>query len=92
MEHGLPCQATYSARFVSWEAALVEIGLQSRGNKLYKRDELLSILRDLAEELGHSPTQTELWEREGPPRPTTYSSTLGVGTGHWRRWGSHVPR
>jgi hypothetical protein len=78
VEHGLPCQATYSARFGSWEAALAEIGLQPRGSRLYGRDELLSILRELAEELGHPPSQAELWEREGLPRPTTYKYRFGA--------------
>jgi hypothetical protein len=77
VEHGLPCQATYTVRFGSWEAALAQIGLQPRGSRLYERDELLGVLRDLAEELGHPPTQAELWEREGLPRPTTYKYRFG---------------
>jgi hypothetical protein len=72
VEHSLPCQATYTARLGSWEEALAQIGLQPRGSRLYERDELLSVLRDLAEDLGHSPPQAELWERDGLPRPTTY--------------------
>jgi hypothetical protein len=77
VEHGLPCQVTYTAHFGSWEAALAEIGLEPRGSRLYERDELLSILLDLTEELGHPPSQTELWQREGLPRPTTYRYRFG---------------
>ena len=58
-------------------SGVAEIGLQPRGNKLYERDELLGVLRELAEELGRPPTQAELWEREGLPRPTTYKYRFG---------------
>jgi hypothetical protein len=77
VEYGLPCQATYTARFGSWAAALAEIGLQPKGSRLYERDELLDVLREVAEELGHPPTHAELWEREGLPRPTTYEYRFG---------------
>jgi len=50
-----PLDETVS-HFGSWHAALAEIGLQPQvGNKLYERDELLDILRHLAEDLGHPP-------------------------------------
>jgi hypothetical protein len=59
---GVACAVTYANHFGSWTAALAEIGLQPKGSKLYEREELLSVLRDLAEELGHPPFQAELWE------------------------------
>jgi hypothetical protein len=76
-QQGAACAKTYANHFGSWTAALAEIGLQPRGSRLYERDELLSALRDLAEELGHLPSQAELWEREGLPRPTTYKYRFG---------------
>ena len=76
-QQGVACAATYANHFGSWTAALAEIGLKPQGGQLYERDELLSILRDLAEELGRPPTQAELWQREGLPRPTTYRYRFG---------------
>jgi hypothetical protein len=76
-QQGMACAETYANHFGSWTAALAEIGLEPQGGKLYERDELLSILRDLAEELGRPPTQAEMWEGDGLPRPTTYRYRFG---------------
>ena len=56
----------------SWRAALAEIGLEARTSRRYESEELLQILRELAEELGHTPTIAELQAREDLPSPYTY--------------------
>ena len=76
-QQGMARAETYANHFGSWTAALAEIGLEPQGGQLYERDELLSVLRELAEELGRPPTQAELWERERLPRPTTYRYRFG---------------
>jgi hypothetical protein len=76
-QQGVACAVTYANHFGSWTAALAEIGLLPRGSRLYEHDELLSVLREVAAELGHPPTQAVLWEREGLPRPTTYKYRFG---------------
>jgi hypothetical protein len=77
-QRSLPCAGTYAKHFGSWPAALAAIGLEPRiGGKLYDRDELLGILRDLATKLGHPPTQAELRRREGLPSPSTYKYHFG---------------
>jgi hypothetical protein len=43
----------------------------------YETDELLQILRELAEELGHTPTVLELGAREDLPSPYTYRDRFG---------------
>mgnify|MGYP001043517992 CR=1 FL=1 len=68
-----PCGATYESHFGSWTAALSAAGLEpGPRSKRYSRDELLSVLQELAEELGHAPSMAELWEREDLPTPSTY--------------------
>ena len=76
-QQGMACAVTYANHFGSWTEALAEIGLEPQGGKLYKRDELPNVLRKVATELGRPPTQAELWQREGLPRPTTYKYRFG---------------
>lgn len=77
-QRGLPCDVTYAKHFGSWRAALAEIGLQPKvGNTRYQRDELLSILRQLDLELGHSPSQAELGQTGRLPSPSTYKYYFG---------------
>ncbi|MEA3377393.1 MAG: hypothetical protein U9R72_14480, partial [Chloroflexota bacterium] len=41
------------------------------------RQELLEILREVGDELGHAPSMAELWEREDLPSPSTYKYRFG---------------
>jgi len=73
-----PWPETYRRRFGNWRQALQEAGLELEDRfEQYDRDELLDILRELAEELGHTPSIAELWEREDLPAPTTYKYRFG---------------
>jgi hypothetical protein len=73
-----PCSTTYANWFGSWSAALVEAGFELKPpHRRYGREELLDILRALAEELGHAPTMVELWQRDDLPRPSTYKVRFG---------------
>lgn len=73
-----PRGATYESHFGTWTAALSAAGLEpGRRSRRYGRDELLSILQELAEELGHAPSMAELWQREDLPTPSTYRYRFG---------------
>ena len=72
-----PDPTTYAAHFGSWRAALAEVGLEPRTSRRYESDELLQILRELAEELGHTPTIADLQARKELPSPYTYRDRLG---------------
>jgi hypothetical protein len=73
-----PCGGTYESHFGSWTAALSAAGLEpGRRSRRYSRDQLLSILQELAEELGHAPSMAELWERGDLPTPSTYKYRFG---------------
>lgn len=73
-----PCDKTYRNQFGKWSAALAEAGLEvgPRGRR-YERDELLDILRALAEDLGHAPSERELKKRDHLPNPGTYRDHFG---------------
>jgi hypothetical protein len=51
--------------------------LEPRDNSKYDRAELLDILQELAEELGHTPSTAELREREDLPAPSTFVYRFG---------------
>jgi hypothetical protein len=73
-----PCGATYESHFGSWTAALSAAGLEpGPRSKRYSRDELLSVLQELAAKLGHAPSMAELWERDDLPTPSTYKYRFG---------------
>jgi hypothetical protein len=73
-----PCGGTYESHFGSWNAALSAAGLEpGPRSKRRSHDELLGILRELAEELDHAPSMAELWEREDLPTPSTYKYRFG---------------
>jgi hypothetical protein len=76
-ETGGPHPATYRAHFGSWKAALAEVGLEPRCGRRYETEELLQILRELAEELGRTPTIAELQARADLPSPYTYRDRFG---------------
>ncbi len=75
----VPGHVTYIRYFGSWRAALAEVGLKPHRSKkyVYEREELLDMLRALANELGHTPTTPELMERDDLPHPTTFVQRLG---------------
>jgi hypothetical protein len=69
---------TYESHFGSWPQAIREAGLEPGGRfKRYDRAELLDILRELAGELGHTPSTAELSEREDLPSAGTYRYRFG---------------
>ncbi|MEA3340723.1 MAG: hypothetical protein U9R15_12205 [Chloroflexota bacterium] len=74
-----PSAYTYASHFGSWRAALAEVGLKPHRSKsyVYGREELLDMLRALANELGHTPITPELMERDDLPHPTTFIQRLG---------------
>jgi hypothetical protein len=73
-----PSSKPYRSHFGSWSAALTEAGLELRPpNQRYEREELLDILRGLAEELGRAPSMAELRERNNLPSPSTYKYRFG---------------
>jgi hypothetical protein len=83
-----PCKPTYALHFGSWRKAVAEAGLEIRPpSKRYEREELLEILRELTEELGHTPSMAELWEREDLPTPSTYKYRFGRWNGALREAG-----
>jgi hypothetical protein len=72
-----PDPETYASRFGSWKAALAEVGLEPRTSRRYESEALLQRLRELAEELGHTPTIAELQARKDLPSPYTYRDRFG---------------
>jgi hypothetical protein len=56
---------------------LAEIGLTVRTSRRYESEQLLQLLRELAEELGHTPTIAALQAREDLPSSYTYRDRLG---------------
>ncbi|MEA3374641.1 MAG: hypothetical protein U9R72_00325, partial [Chloroflexota bacterium] len=73
-----PASKTYVNHLGSWAAALEEAGLeQEPASRRYARPEVLEILREVADELGHAPSMAELWEREELPSPSTYKYRFG---------------
>jgi hypothetical protein len=76
-EAGGPVPETYAAHFGSWRAALAEIELEARTSRRYGTDRLLQILRELARELGHTPSIAEPQARKELPSPYTYRDRFG---------------
>lgn len=75
-----PSSRTYSNHFGSWTAALDEAGLPQPTHERQKRyddDELVQLLQEAAEELGHAPTQREIIDKDEHPYPQTYMSHFG---------------
>lgn len=56
---------------------MAELGLEPRTSRRYETEELLEILRDFAEELGHAPSIAELQAQEDLPSPCTYRYRFG---------------
>lgn len=62
-DHGAYGLTTYTNRFGSWDAALAATGLSPRDGKRYSRDDLLDVIRGLADDLGRPPYASELSNR-----------------------------
>jgi Homing endonuclease associated repeat len=81
---------TVIEHFGSWNAAKREAGLLPR--RFATREELLQVLRDLAEELGRVPTARDLEERRGSlPSKSLYWHTFGSLATALREAGFDVP-
>ena len=91
----MPDRHVYLTRFGSWEAALELAGL-SPGKVTYSRDDLLRHLRELYDELGHSPSSPEMLAAKGRPSPAVFIrqfgswnaalSEAGLGPTGWHRY------
>jgi uncharacterized protein YejL (UPF0352 family) len=76
----LPSPRTFAGHFGNWNKALEAAGLEPRpgtGDLAYSDEYLLDALRDLAAELGRSPTGQELLDSHDLPRPGTYVHRFG---------------
>jgi hypothetical protein len=81
---------TVIEHFGSWNAAKREAGLVPR--RFATRQELVGLLRELGEELGHPPTARDLDERKGSvPSKSLYWHTFGSLTNALREAGFDVP-
>ena len=81
---------TVIEHFGSWNAAKREAGLVPR--RFATRAELVRLLRELGDELGHPPTARDLDERKGSlPSKSLYWHTFGSLTTALREAGFDVP-
>jgi hypothetical protein len=81
---------TVIEHFGSWNAAKREAGLVPR--RFATRAELVGLLRELGDELGHPPTARDLDERKGSvPSKSLYWHTFGSLTSALREAGFDVP-
>ena len=72
--YGLPSPSAYRGHFGNWNDVLEAAGLETRSHRapLYTDEQLLQTLRDLAAELGRSPTINDLQRRRDLPLRNTY--------------------
>ena len=70
----MPNVSTYEERFGSWSSALRAAGLKSRyySSKNLSDEELLKLLRDKVNKLGHIPTKKSLFGDPDLPKPSAY--------------------
>ena len=73
-----PHSSSFRKYFGSWRAALSAIGLRPTSLYLYETEELLTVLRELAAELGHAPSTSELKAPPDLPADTTYRRRFGT--------------
>jgi len=73
----LPSATTYRKHFGSWAEALEQVGLQPVSNQRCSTEELLGRLRDCADELGHTPTKSEVDAQVDVPSSTTHRDRFG---------------
>lgn len=73
-----PSESTYKRRFESWTNAIEEAGFDSgRKTSSYSEAELLDLLRDLATELGETPSVQQLNAAEDYPSRAVYRNRFG---------------
>lgn len=75
--HGKYGSDAYRRAFGSWNNALRECGFEPVQAKNPDNKELLQYIRDLAEELGHTPSKKDLIKDETCPSPTPYYTQFG---------------
>lgn len=66
----------YANRFGSWHAALERAELSERSRHQLSDEELLSALRSLAEELGETPSKSQM-QSQGAHSPSVYETRFG---------------
>jgi hypothetical protein len=86
-EMGGPSGCTFAHYFGSWTAALKELGLEPNRGRRYKTEELLEILRDVAADLGHPPSVSEVMRQEELPAPRTFRYRFDTWNGALRAAG-----
>ena len=75
---GYPSAVACYERFGSWNAALLEAGLEPSHNKIeHTEDELLNAIRSLAKDLGRTPSSNDMNDAEGTPHTSTYQGRFG---------------
>lgn len=87
----VPSAATYANRFGSWTVALERAGIKGkqvrRGRKRYTDKDLLSRLKDAADQLGRTPRIKDIVGMEGFPSPLTYRNRFGSWTAALKKAG-----
>ncbi len=78
----MPNPSAYEKRFGSWSNALRVAGLKSRyySSKNLSDEELLKLLRDKVNKLGHIPTKKSLFGDPDLPKPSAYVERFGSWT------------
>jgi hypothetical protein len=79
-ERRLPTARTFARYLGDWREALMVLGACPRSagpHCKYSKNELKQVLRQLADEIGHPPTQAELDAREDLPHSSTYKTRFG---------------
>lgn len=74
----LPGHEVYRQRFGSWVRSLELAGLEVEHVHQYSHEELVSHLREIADEVGRKPRSTDLRGRKGRPDPATYLKEFGT--------------
>ena len=75
-DKSMPSPVSYINRFGSWGRALELVELIPKGKK-YSDEELLDMMRNKIEELGHEPTMKEVDEDKNMPSSSAYRNHFG---------------
>ncbi len=79
----MPCTATIKAYLGDWKAAMKEAGHERLWNfARYTDDEMIAVLQDIAETLGHTPNVIE-YEANRPEDAPHWSATISSRFGSW---------
>jgi SOS-response transcriptional repressor LexA len=78
-QKGTPSASTYCNRFGGLKNASSKAGLDPnrKHREHYSNEELLEMLKDLADRLGHDPSQKEINSQNGMPSASTYHKRFG---------------